>query len=620
LRVLTKRVYFLLIAITLSGLAKGQILDDTTKLSYGPRSTKYLSESDLRYNSPEYRIIDTTLFSSYRKNKVELYNYYYHDLGIEGSAMEPIFYELPLTIGVSPGQDGFAPYYKGPLDLRYYDTRSPYSRMTIFLGGGNRSITDVEFSRSDSVNFNIGFDFKTFAIDKLIERDGRGDRRASATQYDIYSHVQSSNLKYQLLLNYTRNRHVYNESGGIDTTDIGDFFNEDVLSFLDQAESAELRKGFHLYHQYSFREFLEVYNTLSSYRQRNEYIDQNFSRNSSYYDTFLINTAETLDSMEYKHKEIESGIKGTLGDLYYSGHWRWKEYEFMNKYADSIPFPFDPRTVNRNGIEVYYGFDAGYKLLNNIELRGGLEYLKGGYYEGYAQSRGKNFELSYRKGKYKPTFLQQAYFGNSRFWANNFRPVLGDSFKGEYSFNFKDKIIFTPTFKYDLVTDYIYFDKDTLPAQEPAPLSILTPGLKFKFEFLKHFGFDGNVIYTMLSPEADSVMAMPEIFIYTRLYYRNTFFSGNLESFIGLDLNFKSAYFGQAYDPVTQQFYLQDHTLVEGVPVANLFLNFKIKRANFFIKMNNLTQMITDEGYLVAPLYRGLPPTTDFGITFWFFD
>ena len=115
-------------------------------------------------------------------------------------------------------------------------------------------------------------------------------------------------------------------------------------------------------------------------------------------------------------------------------------------------------------------------------------------------------------------------------------------------------------------------------------------------------------------------MAIPEIFVYSRLYYRNRFFSGNLEAFIGFDVNYKSAYFGNAYDPVTQQYYMQNQTLVEGVPVANLFLNFKIKRANLFLKMNNLTQMITGEGYMVAPLYRGLMPTTDFGLTFWFFD
>jgi len=83
---------------------------------------------------------------------------------------------------------------------------------------------------------------------------------------------------------------------------------------------------------------------------------------------------------------------------------------------------------------------------------------------------------------------------------------------------------------------------------------------------------------------------------------------------------YKSAYYGNAYDPVTQQYYLQNHTLVEGVPVVNLFLNFKIRRANLFAKMNNITEMITGEGYFVAPLYRGLPPVFDFGVTFWFFD
>ena len=204
-------------------------------------------------------------------------------------------------------------------------------------------------------------------------------------------------------------------------------------------------------------------------------------------------------------------------------------------------------------------------------------------------------------------------------WVNNFRSVLADSFQGEYTFDL-NKIAVGPTFGYDLITDYIYFDTDTLPAQNKGNVVLMSPGLKFRFNFLRNFTFDGNAIYTMMGSETDSVIAIPEIFAYARLYYRNIFFSGNLEAFAGVDVIYKSAYYGNAYDPVTQQFYLQNNTLVEGVPVANFFLNFKIKRANMFAKMNNITQMITGEGYLVAPLYRGLPPTFDFGVTFWFFD
>jgi hypothetical protein len=598
---------------------KTRILDDTTKLTYGPKSTTYTIEDDLKFNSPEYRIIDTTLFSSYRKNKVELYNYYYSNLGLDGSTLRFVFYHLPSNIGISPGQEGFAPFYRTPSDIRYYNTRSPYSRLTIFLGGSNRSITDVEFSRSDSVNFNFGFDFKTFKIDKQIERQGRGDRSVDATQYDFYTQVRSSNLKYQLLANLTRSRHIQYESGGIDTTGVGDFFSDDVTVFLRDATSDELRQGLHLYHQYSIKDYLEVYNTIASYRQRNEYIDKNLGNNADYYDQFLISDTETLDSTDYKQRQIEIGLKGRLDNFYYNGYLKQKNYDFINKYADSIPIPYDPKVLNRSGIENYFGFHSGYKFLKEMELLGGVEWLRGGNFESYVNFTGKNFNFSYRGGQYKPSFLQEAYFGNHRFWTNNFRPINSYSFQGEYALSLK-RIVITPTIGYSEIENFIYFDRDTVPGQNLGNISIMSPGLKFKFEFLKRFVFDGNVVYTPQENLADSVIAIPEIFVYSRLYYRNIFFNGNLESFIGLDLNYKSAYYGNAYDPVTQQFYLQNHTLTDGFPVVNLFLNFKIRRANLFAKMNNLVQMVRGEGYIVAPLYRGLPPIFDFGVTFWFFD
>ena len=397
---------------------RSSILDDTTSYTYGPLSTSYTTESDLRLNAPEYRVIDTTLFSSYRKNNVELYNYYYQNLGLDGTALRPIFYEQPKNIGVSPGQEAFAPFYRSPSELRYYNTRSPYSRLTLFLGGGNRSITDVEFSRSDSVTLNIGFDFKTHQIDKQIARQGRGDRRVEDTQYDVYMHLRSKNLKYQMMANFTRNRHIQFESGGIDTAEIGDFYDDEVAVFLNDAISDELRQGLHMYHQYSIKNFLEVYGSISSYRQRNQYIDDNLDQNVDYYDQFLISNSNTFDSTDYKHSQFEAGLKGSIGNIYYNGYWKRRKYNFINIWADSIslPVPYERggQLLDRSGTEYYAGFHAGYRFSKNTELLGGFQYLAGGYYDGYANFSGKNFDISYKRGKYKPTFLHQAYFGNHR--------------------------------------------------------------------------------------------------------------------------------------------------------------------------------------------------------------
>ncbi len=604
--------------ISLSGSSSiAQILDDTTHMVYGAHTTMYLKEYDLRFNAPRYRHIDTTIFDSYKISKVEQSIFRLQNLGLEGTALRNIFYMAPDQIGVSPGFNAFNSYFKRPEDFRYYITRSPYSRMSLFLGGSNRSITDVEFSRNDSVMFNIGFGFKTMAIDKQIQSLGRGDKRVEDTQYGIYTQIRSKNLKYQLLLNFSRTRHIYKESGGVDTTEIGDFFDQDVNVFLQNARSEELRTNIHLYQQYAIKDYFEFYNSADLYRQRNEYISDPIGDDRDYYDHLLISQTSTTDSTDYRYFQYEFGLKGRINSIYYNGYIKIKKYDFHYKYAvDSMAF--GKHVKNPSGKEKYLGFHAGY-IINNYHLTGGMEYLDTESSNMYLSLIGKYINLKLNRATYKPSFLQQAYMGNHSFWINHFQSISADNVRIKYIFAV-GPVMITPMLAYDRVNDYVYFDENKLPAQALSQARILSPGLDFKLKFLRHFSFESEAIYTTVEGEASFAFQIPELFINSRFFYSNVFYSGNLEITTGLDVNYKSAYYGYAYDPVVQQFYLQNDTRVEGSPVATYFIDFKINKVSLYLKMNNLRASIIQEGYMVAPLYPGLSTNVDFGLTWWFFD
>ena len=604
--------------ISLSGSSSiAQILDDTTHMVYGAHTTMYLKEYDLRFNAPRYRHIDTTIFDSYKISKVEQSIFRLQNLGLEGTALRNIFYMAPDQIGVSPGFNAFNSYFKRPEDFRYYITRSPYSRMSLFLGGSNRSITDVEFSRNDSVMFNIGFGFKTMAIDKQIQSLGRGDKRVEDTQYGIYTQIRSKNLKYQLLLNFSRTRHIYKESGGVDTTEIGDFFDQDVNVFLQNARSEELRTNIHLYQQYAIKDYFEFYNSADLYRQRNEYISDPIGDDRDYYDHLLISQTSTTDSTDYRYFQYEFGLKGRINSIYYNGYIKIKKYDFHYKYAvDSMAF--GKHVKNPSGKEKYLGFHAGY-IINNYHLTGGMEYLDTESSNMYLSLIGKYINLKLNRATYKPSFLQQAYMGNHSFWINHFQSISADNVRIKYIFAV-GPVMITPMLAYDRVNDYVYFDENKLPAQALSQARILSPGLDFKLKFLRHFSFESEAIYTTVEGEASFAFQIPELFINSRFFYSNVFYSGNLEITTGLDVNYKSAYYGYAYDPVVQQFYLQNDTRVEGSPVATYFIDFKINKVSLYLKMNNLRASIIQEGYMVAPLYPGLSTNVDFVLTWWFFD
>ena len=113
---------------------------------------------------------------------------------------------------------------------------------------------------------------------------------------------------------------------------------------------------------------------------------------------------------------------------------------------------------------------------------------------------------------------------------------------------------------------------------------------------------------------------MPELFGNAQLSYHDILFEGNLEWQIGVDAHMKTPYFAQGYDPVIMQFYVQDDFEVPSFPVVDVFINAKINRVRFFLKYNNLVQIMRGTGYFLTPEYPAQDAVFDFGFHWPFYD
>ena len=105
-------------------------------------------------------------------------------------------------------------------------------------------------------------------------------------------------------------------------------------------------------------------------------------------------------------------------------------------------------------------------------------------------------------------------------------------------------------------------------------------------------------------------------------YWEGSWFKNTIPVQIGLDLHHRSAYNANAYDPVIQQFYLQDEKQVfygNSYPI-NVFWNMRIEKIFIFLKCTHVNQP-TDGGYMVTPGYPGQQRSfLDFGFKWLFFD
>ena len=120
-----------------SGESQGRkkLIDDSTKMVFGPNTSLYFLEKDVKKNRIRKIEGDTSLYNFHYFEPVAKSGWMYQDLGNVGSAAKPIFYQLPSMIGTTSGFEAYDPYYFGPDSMRYYDTKSPYTQMNAFFGG-----------------------------------------------------------------------------------------------------------------------------------------------------------------------------------------------------------------------------------------------------------------------------------------------------------------------------------------------------------------------------------------------------------------------------------------------------------------------------------------------------
>ncbi len=606
----------------LSFSIQAQILDDSTKVVYGPNSTKFTKEDNILYNDLTYTVIDTSSINVHRWSKVERTEYRMQDLGISGTAIRNIFYKVPYLIGARSGYSAYVPYYKSIHDFKYYDTKSPYSKIGAAIGGKNRTYVDVGFNRSDSSNFNIGLDYFNTNSDKQIASKGKNDRLVKDEGYDAYLVYFTQNRKYLVMGNFSRLKTNAVDQGGIDTlqSEFG-FFDKEANVFLTNAKSEYLKRTYHLYHQFRANKGFQIYQIFDrSYDRTSFKVDPLSENEINYFDTTYLNTETTKDSTQFETISLESGVKGTIGPLFYAAHYKYRNYTFKYGNGESDTLNFKNTKPAQDGIEHYVGGRVRYDFNPYYQLYGGLDFNLNGNQKLWGKLRFKGLEADFVTQQYEPTYMEKAYLGNHDYWVNDFKTIKALQVGGSYKYNFRNNWFIKPEITFTSFTDYVYYNKEAIPTQLSGTSTILTAGAKFKINPTKRLFIEGEGLYTTVAGDGTQAFPVPEIMANLNIYLHGINFGGNLDWQIGLDNHWKSDYFAPDYRVSTNQFFIQDTFNVEAFLISDFYVNVKLGHAFVFFKFNNLMDVFTKETYFVAPNYIGKRALVDYGFYWMFFD
>ncbi|GAB3544538.1 putative porin [Spirosoma fluminis] len=618
-------------------------IDDSTKVIYGPKSTRFMLEEDIFNNRRKLYTIDTTMDDVHRFTYVQRSQNQYQDLGTLGTPMRPIFVQVPQQLGAQTGYYVFSPYAYQTMGVRYFDTKSPFTDMYLALGGRNQNILRFDFSQNISPRWNVGFNAQRFTSQKQFGTSGPNDpNKLLAQNWGFLGHTnyRSKNDKYTLLLHFINMNHSFDEQGGVlpgETADstpiVYNYTGDPILRSGDQQfrvqgpHGWEIRNDWHVYHQYVLDQGFQVYHRLDYRRQKNFYQDDTLRLNQSvtlpdesvrrFYPFIQGDTSRIFQEARSRQVENQFGLKGVYrrgGSAFnYRAYLRSRIFGQYTRYNTSRT-NFNEYETRR--VETFLGGWLGYYFPDSLsQVTAEAEYQVGGGFRLQGQFDSKFLTAGYTAMLVQPTLLQERYQSMIYFWRNDFKLRGYNYAYGKLNLRYK-KLRIEPGIDYYLLSNYTYFDTNAVARQASGSFSVLRTGLGYHLQLGK-FLVSGQAYYTVQS--RSDILRTPPFFMNTRLQYE-FLYAKVLYIQAGIDLHYKSPYYADAYMPVTQQFHLQNRQRVEGYVLADLYANLRVNRTRLFVKLTHANEGVFAPGYFVAPDFLQMRRGFAFGVDWYLFD
>jgi hypothetical protein len=648
---------------------------DTTKktkkdsVKYGPNTVFFFYEDELYRNRERDRNPDTLLDNRHRYNAIQANANTWQDLGVNGQATAPIFYQMPLQIGTRQSLGVYDWYQIDPAQVKHFNSYSPYTDVDYVQGGKGRPRIRILLSRSVRPNWSFTLHFRRMEANRIFNRVAyRNDAIVANQTYGAQTRYFSPRGRYKLLAGAYAYEHSARENGGYTTNATVDTIQD--LGELARLEDTELRYRllapgqvqqnatalptgrqsqftFRLYHQFDlFRDSvkrdknqLQLFHLLEVSNQRRSYTDERWQANLPFYGRVAFATDRRSGQVpsvppiaegstvaygtQFRAIDNRAGIKGKFSDFRYRAYARLRQYRFVGNYVDSLTAR-DTSAQLALPSELFVGGGLDYTFGDSSRLEVDLEYLLVRDYRLAGAYVGRWFTARFEQALFAPDLQQRRSFGTFFRWDNSFRNTFSN--RATLSLNQlkvpflpdSAQVRFTPSASFTNVTNHVWFDSTGRPQQADTDLRMVQVGAELRSQW-RSFHHVLQATYSQ-NLRADLVR-MPRLIVNNQLYWeRKDLFGGVLSSQLGLDVMWKSSFVANAYLPQLQQFVLQDRFEVDNFVMIDAFFNFKISRFIAFIKVNNLGQGLLGRGYFNTPRYFAQPRSLELGINWMFFD
>ena len=636
----------------ISKLAFGQFRDlpmpvekkDTVK-----REIKTWTVDDI-YGVADTVVIDS-LITSYQDNQpINNYSIANSWNGNLGSPLESkIYFDRKVSSREDMFERAYAPYLIKPSDVRYYDTKQPFSQMvyrSAFPLQNEEDYFKIMLTLNANKHLNVG------GLCNLIYGRGQYQYQSSnmlnggfwttytGKQYEVVSSVMFNSFKNRENGGISDNNYILNPQYSIQASNIpvnfsnvqsayrnfNYFFNHRYKLGREMERKAKSVLGVdstyteyvtimtltHTFHAEDVaRKYVEESVPMGFYA--NNYFSNSYTKDSTAYwsiaNTFAVTLEEEFNRLmrfglsayiKYDIRHYGMGIKNREDTL-----------RFDNSYSHNLIL--GANLFKREGKWVKYDIDGRIYLVGqhigefDLDGRFDFEFNVGREPLGIMAAAGFRNYSEYHQYRY--------YESNHFKWSDlDFNNSLALDIKGRIGLPKRDISIGV---QFQNITNYVYLNEKCIPTQHDGNVQVLAVDLLAKLRAWR-FHLDVQAVYQLTGNR--DVLPLPDVALYGNFYYMDKFFKV-LTVQLGTSVRYHTEYYGNAYMPALGQFYLQKEVLIGNYPEMNVYANFHLKTVRFFVQYYHLNKgLFGGTNYLSMPYYPINPATFQFGLSWNFWE
>lgn len=584
-------------------------LPDTIKLKYF-----YLSDITKYFN---YK--DSTLDNFFHQyDPAKRRDIDYINLGNAGSAARSMRFESNPYVGFDSGMNQYDLYNYKLEDFRFFENNLPITDVFFTpVGGQQNFVIRSDFARNFSDNTNLSLNYR-----RIRQRGFYANQLTKITNFGASIRFKGFKDRYTGFVSMISNVNEEGHNGGVltDTLFANSLYSnrENIPTAIDDGQTRYQQKMYSLINYFQLNkpeksnvQLLLRYDFILD-RRYYKYTDSDVDtdQDANYYEQFLIESRGIRNYVQinrirnafyaYASDGNKLNIRGGLVYDRYSINETGKASSFDNVFLDfkgDVPFTksLSIRSEAKLGLLDGSG-DFLVKGSLNIDLGKWIE-LNGG-------------TAFYR---YTPSLVERSLVINGiQHWNNDFTKPIGSDFFGSFyipSLRLKGQI------KQSLITNALFYNLKGGVSQADEIFSATSLTLSNEFRLGK-FGMENYLLFQVFN---DNLYHLPVYHSKHNIHLQGYMFKRALFARVGAEIRLTPSYEGVAFSPVTGNFYQSEESL-DFYPMTDLYFTGKIKQFRFFLRFENVVNLVEDKVQFQVVNYPQFDFKLRFGVSWLLFN